>query len=64
MNSPEGWLTAAGACRRLKVSRSTLYRLIDRGELPAYRFGWIIRLRAADVEAFRRGRDVADGQSD
>ncbi len=60
MNSTE-WLSVAGACRRLKVSRTTLFRLIDRGELPAYRFGWMIRLRAADVEAFRRSRDDQPG---
>ena len=42
------------ACRRLKVSRETLFRLIDEGELPAYRIGWMIRLRVAEVEAYRR----------
>jgi putative molybdopterin biosynthesis protein len=55
MNGPE-WLSVAGACRQLKVSRMTLFRLIDHGELPAYRFGRMIRLRAADVEAFARSR--------
>lgn len=42
------------ACRRLKVSRTTLLRLIDRGELPAYRIGWMIRLRVVEVEAYRQ----------
>ncbi len=49
-----GWLTVNQACRRLKVSRETLFRLIDEGELPAYRIGWMIRLLVADVEAYRR----------
>ena len=52
-----GWLTVAQACRRLKVPRTTLFRLIDEGEVPAYRIGWMIRLRVDDVEAYRRRRD-------
>jgi len=44
-----------GAAACLGVSLRTLYRLIDIGELPAYRFGRLIRLRAAEVEAFRDG---------
>lgn len=55
MNSPnQEWLTMTQACRRLRVSRTTLFRLIDRGELPAYRIGWMIRLRVDEVEAYRR----------
>jgi excisionase family DNA binding protein len=49
-----GWLTVKQACRRLKVSRATLFRMIDQGELPAYRIGHWIRLRVADVEAYER----------
>lgn len=49
-----GWLTVNQACRRLKLSRAALFRLIDEGELPAYRIGWMIRLRVAEVEAYRR----------
>ena len=48
------WLTVNQACRRLKLSRTALFRLIDEGELPAYRIGWMIRLRVAEVEAYRR----------
>lgn len=42
------------AGRRLKVSRPALLRLIDAGDLPAYRIGRRIRLRVAEVEAYRR----------
>ena len=42
------------ACRRLSVPRRTLFRLIDKGELPAYKIGHWIRLRVADVEAYER----------
>ena len=58
-----GWLTVKQACRRLKVSRTTLFRLIDEGDLPAYRIGWMIRLRVAEVEAFRRRRAEGDGDN-
>ena len=56
----DGWLTVAQACRRLKVSRTTLFRMIDEGELPAYRIGWMIRLRVAEVEAYRRRQTEDD----
>jgi excisionase family DNA binding protein len=52
--SRSGWLSANQACRRLRMSRATLLRLVNRGELPAYRIGWMIRLLVDDVEAYRR----------
>jgi len=30
----------------------TLYRFIDEGDVPAYKFGRVIRPQAADVEGF------------
>ncbi len=55
MNSSD-WLKPIDAARRLDIPTKALYRLIDQGELPAYRFGRVIRLRAADVEEYRRRR--------
>jgi excisionase family DNA binding protein len=52
MNSPE-WLKPIDAARRLDIPTKELYRLIDEGALPAYRFGRVIRLLAADVEEYR-----------
>ena len=46
------WLSTLAAARTLGITPRTLYRLIDEGELPAYRFGRVIRLRAAEVEEF------------
>ena len=55
MKRPESeWLTVTDACRRLGLPRRTLFRLIDTGELPAYKIGHWIRLRVADVEAYER----------
>jgi len=58
------WLTMNATCRRLRMSRSTVLRLINQGDLPAYRIGWMIRLRAADVEAYQRDRADAAGDGD
>ena len=46
------WLSTQEAARRLGITPRTLYRFIDHGELPAYRFGRVIRLKRTDVEAF------------
>ena len=46
------WLGTAEAARYLGITSRTLYRLIDSGQLPAYRFGRVIRLKQADVDGF------------
>lgn len=39
---------------RLKIAKNTVYELIKRGELPAYRIGRKIRVDLKDVEAYKR----------
>ena len=46
------WLSTAEASTRLGVTTRTLYRFIDEGQLPAYRFGRVIRLKADEVDRF------------
>jgi excisionase family DNA binding protein len=46
------WLSTAEAASRLGITARTLYRFIDEGQLPAYRFGRVIRLRVAEVDDF------------
>ena len=46
------WLSTQDAARRLGITPRTLYRFIDLGDLPAYRLGRVIRLKADDVERF------------
>lgn len=46
---------------RLGVTLRTLYRFIDEGQLAAYKFGRVIRLKAADVEAFIDGARIEPG---
>lgn len=45
----------------LGVNLRTLYRLIDEGQLPAYKLGRLIRLRTAEVEAYGKSAP-GDGQ--
>lgn len=46
------WLSTAEAAHRLGITSRTLYRFIDEGQLPAYRFGRVIRLKADEVDVF------------
>jgi excisionase family DNA binding protein len=46
------WLSTKAAARRLGVTPRTLYRFINEGQLAAYRFGRVIRLKQSDVDAY------------
>jgi excisionase family DNA binding protein len=46
------WLSTHEAAHRLGITPRTLYRFIDEGQLPAYRFGRVIRLKLVEVDAF------------
>jgi len=46
------WLNTDEAARRLGITTRTLYRFMDQGRLPAYRFGRVFRLKMTDIEAF------------
>ena len=45
----------------LGVNTRTVYRLIDERELPAYKFGRVIRLKEADVVNFIERSRIAPG---
>ena len=55
------WMSTGEAARRLGVTVRTLYRLIDEGELPAYKFGRVIRLQQAEVDNFIEAARVQPG---
>jgi excisionase family DNA binding protein len=55
------WMSTQEAAERLGITVRTLYRLIDHGELPAYKFGRVIRLQEADVDEFIRRSRIAPG---
>ena len=46
-------LNTRQAAARLGVEARELYRLVDAGELPAYKVGRDLRLRADDVDAYK-----------
>jgi len=46
------WLSTAEAAKRLGITPRTLYRFIDQGDIPAYRFGRVIRLKGNEVDGF------------
>jgi excisionase family DNA binding protein len=49
-------LSIAEAARTLGVHRSTMARMVDRGELPAIRVGARLRIRVAALERIAEGR--------
>lgn len=65
MADPSGrdivWLSTQEAAARLGVVVRTLYRFIDNGELTAYKFGRVIRLQEADVDAFIAASRIQPG---
>jgi excisionase family DNA binding protein len=50
------WLSTNDAASRLGVSLRTLYKFIDEGQLPAYKFGRVIRLQHLYPDA--KGVDI------
>lgn len=55
------WLGTKAAAEYLGITPRTLYRLIDDGQLPAYKFGRVIRVKQADVDAFIDASRVEPG---
>lgn len=55
------WMGTREGSARLGVTLRTLYRFIDEGQLPAYKFGRVIRLKESDVQAFIDGARIEPG---
>lgn len=55
------WLSTAVAAKRLGITPRTLYRFIDEGQLPAYRFGRVIRLKEGEVDHFIEDCRISPG---
>lgn len=58
------WLNTDGAARRLGLNSRTVYRLVNQGELAAYRFGRVIRIRVQDVDAYIAASRIEPGTLD
>ena len=48
------WLGTRDTARILGYSVKQVYWLIDNEQLPAYRFGRVIRLRTTDIARYQR----------
>ena len=55
------WLGTQEAARHLGITPRTLYRLIDAGEIPAYKLGRVLRVKLRDVEVFLDNARVKPG---
>ena len=55
------WLSTAEAAKHLGITPRTLYRFIDQGDIAAFRFGRVIRLKQQDVDAFIEASKIQPG---
>ena len=55
------WLSTGDAAERLGINTRTLYRFIDKGDIPAYQFGRVFRVKSAYVDAFIEKARVKPG---
>ena len=56
------WLSTKEAAAALGLTPRTLYRLIDEGQLPAYRFGRVIRLKQTEIDDFVGQSKIEPGE--
>ena len=61
MPDPIRWMSTAEVAHYLGVNTRTLYRMIDEGDLAAYKFGRVIHLQESDVVAFVQQARIAPG---
>lgn len=54
-------MSTADAADYLGVTLRTVYRFIDDGQLPAYKFGRVIRVKEEDVQAFIESARIEPG---
>ena len=53
------WLTVQEAAKYLKLGRSTVYRLVHEGKLPAHKFGRQWRFDAAELDEWMKSGKFA-----
>jgi excisionase family DNA binding protein len=56
------WLGTKDASARLGITLRSLYRFIDEGDLPAYKFGRVIRMKVEDIDNFIESCRIQPGQ--
>ncbi len=55
------WVSTKEASEQLGITLRTLYRLIDEGQIPAYKLGRVIRLRQPDIDTFINSARIEPG---
>ena len=58
---PPVWMGSQATADYLGITTRTLYRLIDDGQLTAYKIGRVIRLQLSDVDAFVEASRIEPG---
>jgi len=56
------WLGTKDASTRLGITLRSLYRFIDEGDLPAYKFGRVIRMKVEDIDGFIEACRIRPGE--
>lgn len=56
------WIGTQEAAGELGITTRTLYRLIDEGEVPAFKLGRVLRLRRADIDAYLEHVRIKPGE--
>jgi excisionase family DNA binding protein len=64
VNERINWMSTKEAAEHLGVTLRSLYRFIDEGTLPAYKFGRVIRLKEDDVYGFIETCRIPPGSLD
>jgi excisionase family DNA binding protein len=53
-----GWLDYHGAAERLGVTERFIKRIRERGDIPYYKFGKLVRFRIEDIETYAESNRV------
>lgn len=61
MARSSGWLSTTDVRDRLGITLRTLYRLINEGQIPAYKIGRVIRMKEEDIDAFLERSRIEPG---
>ena len=62
MTEETAWLGTKEAAAQLGITLRSLYRFIDEGDLAAYKFGRVIRVKVEDVDRFIEACRIQPGQ--
>lgn len=55
------WVSTREASRQLGITVRTLYRLIDGGQIAAYKFGRVIRMKQPDIDDYIERARISPG---